>query len=69
MGPDSVEGSKGHLSMNFLETKDGLWKHTEKLKIFLGRASEFEAIFYVGGHGRESIFLVLFRLWELYTRC
>ncbi|MCJ1293374.1 hypothetical protein MMC34_004928 [Xylographa carneopallida] len=35
----------------FLEHKEALWKQTEKLASFVGRAKEFDAIFYVGGHG------------------
>jgi putative intracellular protease/amidase len=35
----------------FWENKSTLWKNTEKLGSFLGKANEFAAIFYVGGHG------------------
>ncbi|MCJ1432371.1 hypothetical protein MMC27_001727 [Xylographa pallens] len=38
-------------SAAFLEHKETLWKQTEKLSSFVGRAKEFDAIFYVGGHG------------------
>jgi len=39
------------VSSEFFKTKESVWKKTEKLESFLGRADEFEAIFYVGGHG------------------
>jgi hypothetical protein len=39
--------------MTFHKEKEALWKNTEKLDSFLGRANEFDAIFYVGGHGRK----------------
>lgn len=39
--------------MDFLENQKELWEQTEKLETFLGRAGEFDAIFYVGGLGRE----------------
>jgi len=49
---NSVEAFKDDVkSTNFLKTKEALWKNTEKLSSFLGHAKEFEAIFYVGGHG------------------
>ena len=37
----------------FWDSKSALWENTEKLSDFLGRAKEFAAIFYVGGHGRK----------------
>ncbi|TVY82082.1 Glyoxalase, partial [Lachnellula suecica] len=52
LDPSSVEAFKGDpISAKFLAEKESLWKNTEKLSSFLGRAGEFEAIFYVGGHG------------------
>ncbi|PQE10041.1 hypothetical protein CJF31_00003954 [Rutstroemia sp. NJR-2017a BVV2] len=52
LDPASVEASKeDKISMTFHKEKEALWKNTEKLESFLGRASEFDAIFYVGGHG------------------
>ncbi|KAI9807161.1 MAG: hypothetical protein M1825_005879 [Sarcosagium campestre] len=48
----SVEAFKSDkLSVDFLENKNSLWKNTEKISSFLGRADEFAALFYVGGHG------------------
>jgi hypothetical protein len=38
--------------VEFLNTRSDLWKNTEKLEAFLGRAKEFDAILYVGGFGR-----------------
>ncbi|KAF3917327.1 hypothetical protein ABW21_db0200269 [Orbilia brochopaga] len=37
-------------SVRFLAEKTELWKNTAVLADFLGRAEEFDAIFYVGGH-------------------
>jgi putative intracellular protease/amidase len=55
LDPSSVEASKeDQVSVDFLKNKEGLWKNTEKLSGFLGRAKEFEAIFFVGGHGRKT---------------
>ncbi|KAI9848394.1 MAG: hypothetical protein M1837_000188 [Sclerophora amabilis] len=52
LDPSSVESSKSdEASVDFLNNKSALWKNTEKLSSFLGRANEFAAIFYVGGHG------------------
>lgn len=39
------------MSSKFLQTKESAWKNTAKLSDFLGHAKEYEAIFYVGGHG------------------
>ncbi|KAI1100903.1 ThiJ/PfpI family protein [Jackrogersella minutella] len=48
----SVEMFKGDpSSAKFLETKSALWEQTAALSAFLGRASEFAALFYPGGHG------------------
>jgi hypothetical protein len=52
--PVSIEQFKGDAyCVEFLDTKQELWKHTEKLESFLGRAKEFAAILYVGGFGRN----------------
>jgi len=57
--PSSVEAFKEDaISANFLKTKEALWKKTEKLEKFLGHAGEYEAIFFVGGHGP---------MWDLAT--
>ncbi|KAG4427074.1 hypothetical protein IFR05_017443, partial [Cadophora sp. M221] len=39
------------VSVKFLKENEKLWKETEKLESFVGRAAEFDAIFFVGGHG------------------
>lgn len=38
-------------SVKFVKEKKSLWEETRPLKEFLGKASEFDAIFYPGGHG------------------
>lgn len=62
----SVEAFKSDpSSQNFLK-KESLWKNTGKLSDYLGRSSEFAALFYPGGHGpmfdlatdKESIALI-----------
>ena len=52
LDPSSVEMFKDDkASTDFLNTKEAIWKSTEKLSKFVGRAQDFDAIFYVGGHG------------------
>jgi len=52
LDPSSVEMFKEDAeAVKFLKEKESLWKNTQKLSEFLGRAEEFEAIFFVGGHG------------------
>ncbi|KAK4610416.1 Glyoxalase 3 [Fulvia fulva] len=52
LDPSSVEMFKEDAeSTRFLKEKEALWKNTEKLETFVGREGEFDAIFYVGGHG------------------
>lgn len=53
LDPSSVSMfEKDPVSVKFLKEQEALWKNTEKLADVLPRASEFDAIFYVGGHGR-----------------
>jgi len=48
----SVEAYKEDASsVDFLKNKSSIWKNTEKLENFLGRANEFDALFVPGGHG------------------
>lgn len=48
----SVEMFKGdEESVKFLNEKKQIWEQTTPLKEFLGKASEFDAVFYPGGHG------------------
>ncbi|KAL9055242.1 MAG: hypothetical protein Q9162_003652 [Coniocarpon cinnabarinum] len=52
LDPASVEMSKEDSeSMRFLKEKEALWKNTQKLSDYLGKADQFAAIFFVGGHG------------------
>ena len=53
--------------MNFLNSQKALWTNTEKLADMIPRAGEFDAIFYVGGHGRTFLFLFFFFLKKLET--
>ena len=57
LDPASVEMFKSDpQSQTFLKDYEHLWKNTEKLSDYLGKAQDFAAIFYVGGHGREPPF-------------
>jgi len=57
---------KDESSQNFLKNNKDLWEKTTPIKEFLGRAKEFAALFYPGGHGpmfdlatdKESIQLI-----------
>lgn len=40
------------MSQKFLKEQESLWTNTVKLSDVVSRVSEFDAIFYVGGHGR-----------------
>ncbi|KAB8279591.1 class I glutamine amidotransferase-like protein [Aspergillus minisclerotigenes] len=52
LDPSSIEAFKSDpVSSKFLKEQESLWKNTQKLADFLPRVSEFDAIFYVGGHG------------------
>ncbi|KAK4496745.1 hypothetical protein PRZ48_012728 [Zasmidium cellare] len=52
LDPSSVEMFKEDAeAVKFLKEKESLWKNTEKLSKFLDSADEFDAVFYVGGHG------------------
>ncbi|KAJ5119721.1 hypothetical protein N7448_010390 [Penicillium atrosanguineum] len=51
LDPSSVEMFKDDTSVNFLNNQKALWTKTEKLSDVLPRVNEFDAIFYVGGHG------------------
>lgn len=52
LDPSSVEAFKEDPeSKKFLAEKSSLWKNTEVLSKFIGKASDFDAVFYVGGHG------------------
>ncbi|KAI0179815.1 DJ-1/PfpI family protein [Hypoxylon sp. FL1284] len=52
LDPNSVAGyGKEPGAAEFLETKKALWEQTGAIRTFLGRADEFAALFFPGGHG------------------
>ncbi|KAJ5114970.1 hypothetical protein NUU61_000729 [Penicillium alfredii] len=52
LDPSSVKAFEADpVSTTFLEEQKPLWTNTHKLSEMLPRAGEFDAIFYVGGHG------------------
>ena len=51
LDPASIEAGKDDVSVNFLKNDEAVWKNTQKLSDFTGKAKDFDAIFYVGGHG------------------
>ncbi|KKA26551.1 hypothetical protein TD95_003686 [Thielaviopsis punctulata] len=52
LDPASVEMFKDDASgQAFLANNKSLWENTEKLSSLAGRAAEFDAIFFPGGHG------------------
>lgn len=57
LDPSSVAMFKDETSVNFLNSQKALWTNTEKLADMIPRVGEFDAIFYVGGHGRKFLFL------------
>ncbi|KAI9876831.1 MAG: hypothetical protein M1830_005507 [Pleopsidium flavum] len=50
LDPSSIDKSDQQ-SMEFLNNQQSLFKNTEKLSKFVGHAKDFDAIFFVGGHG------------------
>ena len=52
LDPASVEAFKSDdICQRFLKDKSDLWKNTQKLSEFVGKAGDYDALFYVGGHG------------------
>lgn len=52
LDPASVEAFKSDdISQTFMENKSDLWRNTQKLSQFVGKAGDYDALFYVGGHG------------------
>jgi len=52
LDPSSIEPfEKDEPSVSFLNNQQSLWKNTVKLSEVVSKAKEFDAIFYVGGHG------------------
>ncbi len=48
---DAARSSSDETAVAFLEAKPSPWETTGPLSAFLGRADDFAAIFYPGGHG------------------
>ena len=40
-------------AVEFLKEKENMWSNTTKLSDLVGKVDDFDAIYYVGGHGRE----------------
>jgi putative intracellular protease/amidase len=58
LDPASVEMFKeDEIAGRFHKDQQSLWKNTVRLADIVPRANEFDAIFYVGGHGRMFPFL------------
>ncbi|MCJ1472066.1 hypothetical protein MMC13_000711 [Lambiella insularis] len=51
LDPASVQLFTDSVSTEFKKTKEKLWKETEELKNFIGKAADYEAILYIGGFG------------------
>lgn len=72
LDPSSVKASESDsISQDFLKNQSALWKQTHKLADFVGKAGDFAAIFYVGGHGPmfdladdETSHRVIREFWE-----
>lgn len=50
----SVQTSTDAVSQRIWKDNGSLWANTERLEDFVGRAVEFDAIFFVGGAGRKD---------------
>ena len=62
LDPGSVEMFKSDaLSTSFLHNQKALWSNTKKLSDV--KASDYDAVFYVGGHGREWAVLDIYILY------
>lgn len=52
LDPSSIEATaEDTVSQSFLTEQKALWESTKPLSSFLGRAGEFAALFFPGGHG------------------
>lgn len=52
LDPASVQAFKDdNISQDFLKNNESLWNDIEPLSKYIGKAKEYDAIFYVGGHG------------------
>lgn len=64
LDPNSVEMFKNDpVSADFLQNSQELWKNTVKLADVLPKVNEFDAVFYVGGHGRRLPVPLYVMLW------
>lgn len=62
LDPSSVEMFKEDPeSKKFLSEKESLWKNTESLSKYVGKASEFDAVFFVGGRKSKHPFNIFQR--------
>lgn len=53
LDPNSVKMFESDpISKKFLATQEALWANTHRVSDMVARVDEFDAIFYVGGHGR-----------------
>jgi len=72
LDPWSVEfAAEDAQAQDFYKSESALWERTRPLSEFVGRAGEFAAIFYVGGHGPmfdlardETSMAVVREFWE-----
>ena len=63
LDPASVEMFKeDEIAVSFHKNQESLWKNTVRLADIVPRVNEFDAIFYVGGHGRTFPFPSLLSL-------
>ena len=52
LDPSSIQMfEKDEVAQDFLNNKKDVYSNTRPIKEFLGRAAEFDAVFYPGGHG------------------
>ena len=64
--PYSIESTKDDdMSQRFHSEKKALFENTLPISSFIGKSGEFDAIFYVGGHGRELDSVVFFLVQPL----
>ncbi|KAH8800363.1 ThiJ/PfpI family protein [Xylogone sp. PMI_703] len=47
----SIQIFQDHSSVAFLKDHEDLWMNTARLSDFVGKSRDFEALFFVGGHG------------------
>ena len=58
LDPNSIKRSQGdEAAETFLANRKDVWQGTVPLSEIVGKEGEFEAVFFVGGHGRRFLFL------------